>query len=160
MSIPYLFQPIELVHGETGMVSTIVDGGVVSKFPVWIFDTKEHAPRVPTFGFKLIGGDVMGAGLNRILPTLGWAAQMGSDIFHTATEAWDKYWVSHATAVRTCVIPAGDVGTTDFDLSATQQQSLLDAGKTAARAFLDQWDPRTYVNSHGRGLERVTSATP
>ena len=38
MSIPYFFTPITLVHGTTREACTIVDGGVVSNFPVWIFD--------------------------------------------------------------------------------------------------------------------------
>ena len=53
MSIPYFFQPVELFHKETGQ-STIVDGGVLSNFPVWIFDVDHDAKR-PTFGFKLVG---------------------------------------------------------------------------------------------------------
>ena len=41
-SIPYFFQPIELVHHETGEPSTIVDGGVLSNFPVWLFDVADR----------------------------------------------------------------------------------------------------------------------
>ncbi len=152
MSIPYFFQPIELVHDETGIPSTIVDGGVLSNFPVWIFDVEDRDPTRPTFGFKLVGGKGVGSGLGKILRAFGWPAEMGVDIFHTTTEAWDKYWVSHSTYVRTCAISAGDIGTTDFNLTSQQQQWLLDSGKQAARTFLEGWDPVEYVNSHGRKL--------
>jgi NTE family protein len=40
MSIPYFFQPVELIHAETGLSSTIVDGGVLSNFTVWILDVE------------------------------------------------------------------------------------------------------------------------
>lgn len=151
MSIPFFFQPIELFHSETG-ASTIVDGGVLSNFPVWIFDVADHDPLRPTFGFKLIGGKDAGAGLERITRALGWPVQMGVDIFHTATDAWDKYWVSHSTFVRTCAISAGDIGTTEFNLTETQKQWLLGSGKDAAGEFLDKWKPDDYVNSHQRNL--------
>ena len=152
MSIPYFFQPIELVHAETGVTSTIVDGGVLSNFPVWIFDVTDRDPRRPTFGFKLVGGKNAGAGLERLVVASGWAAQMGVDIFHTTTEAWDNYWLSHSTRVRTCAISAGDVGTTDFHLTDQQKQSLLDNGQQAAAKFLDAWTASDYVNGAGRKL--------
>jgi NTE family protein len=151
MSIPYFFQPIELVHSETGP-STIVDGGVLSNFPVWIFDVEDRDPQRPTFGFKLVGGKAAGSGLDRITKAFGWPVEMGVDIFHTATDAWDKYWVSHSTYVRTCAISAGDIGTTQFNLSDAQKQWLLDSGKTAADSFLKEWNPDEYVNSHQRKL--------
>jgi NTE family protein len=157
MSIPYFFQPVELVHHQTGVTSTIVDGGVLSNFPVWIFDVEDHDPLRPTFGFKLIGGKGLVGGSGAI-KALGWPVQMGIDIFHTATEAWDTYWVSHATYVRTCTIPAGSVGTTEFTLGAEQRRALMDSGAQSARAFLDNWDPERYVNAHGRHLAGTAAA--
>jgi NTE family protein len=151
MSIPYFFQPVELWH-ESGAVSTIVDGGVLSNFPVWIFDVADRDPVRPTFGFKLTGGRAVGSGLQKVMRAFGWPLAMGVDIFHTTTEAWDSYWVTHATRVRTCPISAGDIGTTDFNLSGAQKQWLLESGAQGARAFLGQWDPAQYVNSNGRRL--------
>jgi NTE family protein len=152
MSIPYFFQPVELIHNETGLASTIVDGGVLSNFPVWIFDVKDRDPLRPTFGFKLVGGKGVGGGLEKLIRGFGWPAEMGVEIFHTTTEAWDKYWVSNSTYVRTCAISTGNIGTTDFDLTEQQKLWLLNSGKEAAHAFLDEWDPSQYVNSHGRKL--------
>lgn len=152
MSIPYFFQPVELVHKETGLTSTIVDGGVLSNFPVWIFDTEKTPPAKPTFGFKLIGGKGVAGGLGALTHALGWPAEMGSDIFHTATDAWDAHWVRASTWVRTCAIKAGDIGTTDFGLSEAQKEWLLNSGRKAASDFLDAWEPGDYVNSHGLGL--------
>ncbi len=151
MSIPYFFQPVELIHDETGLPSTIVDGGVLSNFPVWIFD-KDRDLKRPTFGFKLIGGGGVGGGLEKIVNAFGWPVQMGVNIFHTATDAWDAYWVSNSTYVRTCTVSAGDIGTTDFHLTPAQRQWLLNSGKEAAREFLHKWNPDQYVNSYGRKL--------
>jgi NTE family protein len=151
MSIPFFFQPVQLFHAQTG-ASTIIDGGVLSNFPVWIFDAEDHDPQRPTFGFKLIGGRAAGAGLERILKALGWPVAMGMDIFHTTTDAWDKYWVRHSTYVRTCAISAGDIGTTQFDLDATQKRELIGWGERDADEFLKKWKPEDYVNSHDRTL--------
>jgi hypothetical protein len=54
----------------------------------------------PTFGFRLIGGTGVGGGLQSVVQTLGWAAEVGADIFHTATDAWDKHFLSTSTVVR------------------------------------------------------------
>lgn len=152
MSIPFFFQPVALIHNETGLPSTIVDGGVLSNFPVWIFDVADRDPLRPTFGFKLVGGKGVGGGLERIVKAFGWPVQMGVDIFHTTIDAWDSYWVSHATYVRTCAISAGDIGTTDFHLTDAQREWLLQSGRKAVREFLDGFDEARYVNSYGRKL--------
>jgi NTE family protein len=151
MSIPYFFQPIELFHRETGP-STIVDGGVLSNFPVWIFDVADRDPQRPTFGFKLVGGKTAGSGLEGIIKAFGWPVGMGVDIFHTATDAWDTFWVTHSSYVRTCTIEAGDIGTTEFNLTDDQKGWLLNSGKEAATEFLDAWKPDEYVNSHQRKI--------
>ncbi len=151
MSIPYFFQPVELVHDETGKPSTIVDGGVLSNFPVWIFDV-DRDPQRPTFGFKLVGGRDVGGGLEKLIRAFGWPARTGVDIFHTATDAWDSYWVAHSTYVRTCAISARDIGTTDFGLSPAQRRELVESGREAAREFLAKWSPEEYENSYGRKL--------
>jgi NTE family protein len=157
MSIPFFFQPVELFHEQTGR-STIVDGGVLSNFPVWIFDVADHDAHRPTFGFKLVGGKSAGGGLERIVKAFGWPVTMGVDIFHTASDAWDAYWVRHSTYVRTCAISALNVGTTDFKLDDEQKLALLKSGRDAAGKFLDEWDPAAYRNQYGRGLDQAAPA--
>ncbi len=152
MSIPYFFQPVVLDCIETNAPSTIVDGGVLSNFPVWLFDVEGRAPQRPTFGFHLIGGKGIGGALGHIVDGLGWPVRLGADIFHTASEAWDKRFMSHSTLVRTCPIPTGDVGTTEFKLSDERKQRLLSGGEQAARAFLAEFDPAKYVNTFGNAL--------
>jgi NTE family protein len=151
MSIPFFFQPITLVHGETGKESTIVDGGLVSNFPVWLFDVRKRKPRRPTFGFLLHGGRE-GKPPNRFLATFDWPVRFSSDLFHTAMDAWDERFMSHSTTVRTCRVPAGDVGTTEFDLSDERKRLLVEGGRRAAEQFLDGFDLDEYRNTYGRQL--------
>jgi predicted acylesterase/phospholipase RssA len=53
MAIPFLFKPVQLeVQGKT---RTLVDGGLVSNFPVWIFndERRKHVSLPPILGFRL-----------------------------------------------------------------------------------------------------------
>jgi NTE family protein len=150
MSIPYFFEPVELDDPVTGR-STIVDGGTLSNFPVWLFDVDParagRPPARPTFGFTLRGGRGLGSGghlLRRLVP---WPARFGLEIVHTSMDAWDTRFVSHSTRVRTLAVDAADVATTDFDLSPAKQQQLLANGRAAARAFLDDFELADYLNT-------------
>lgn len=161
MSIPYFFEPVELVNGE-GRISTIVDGGTLSNFPVWLFDvnpqTSNRPPRRPTFGFTLTGGRGLGAGgLARLTP---WPVRFGIDIFQTAREAWDTRFASHSTHVRTLAVNAADVGTTEFDLSDERQQLLRDNGVEAATEFLDRFDLSEYMNTYAGRLPAAPPPAP
>jgi NTE family protein len=49
-------------------------------------------------------------------------------------------------------VSAGEVGTTDFNLSEEQRHWLLHSGHRAAAGFLRAWRPEAYVNRAGRPL--------
>ena len=153
MSIPFFFQPVELVRIDTGKRATIVDGGMLSNFPVWLFDVADRNPKRPTFGFRLVGGKGVGGGMQAIVDGLGWPVRLGSDMFHTAMEAWDKRFMSHSTRVRTCPISAEGVGTVDFNLSDADQTKLLESGKRAGHEFLTGFRLEDYFNTYGKKLE-------
>jgi NTE family protein len=152
MSIPFFFRPVELVRHATGKTSTIVDGGMLSNFPVWLFDVADQDPVRPTFGFRLTGGRGFGGGLRGLVEGLGWPVKLGSDMFQTAMEAWDKRFMSHSTRVRTCPISAEGIGTVDFNLSQDDQTKLLESGKRAGREFLAHFNVDDYFNTYGKKL--------
>ncbi|HVM56567.1 MAG TPA: patatin-like phospholipase family protein [Gaiellaceae bacterium] len=133
-------------------VSTIIDGGTLSNFPVWLFDVDTAGGPLtrPTFGFTLTGGKGVGAGLNKVVARLPWAARFGYQIFQTAQEAWDARFVSNSTRVRTIAVDAGTIGTTQFNLTAADQKLLIDNGIAAVDRFLDRFTLADYVNTYGR----------
>jgi NTE family protein len=159
VATPYVYPPVRLVLKETGHAATIVDGGTLSNFPVWLFD--ERRPVRPTYGFTLSGGHGVGGGLERLMHVLPWPASLGWDIAQTAMQAWDKRFVSHSTRVRTCIVPAGDVASTDFALAEAQKEALVESGRRAARDFLDAFDLAAYFNGFGDrlGSDRDASGT-
>jgi hypothetical protein len=142
--------------------SVIVDGGTLSNFPVWLFDVDAPSEKLcrPTFGFTLTGGRGVGAGFNSFVKRMPWAVRFGFDIFHTAQEAWDTRFVSHSTRVRTVAVDAGNVGTTEFNLAAAEQQMLLNNGHDAATRFLDRFDLAEYENTYHRGFGEQDTAAP
>ena len=142
--------------------SVIIDGGTLSNFPVWLFDVDTAAEKIcrPTFGFTLTGGRGVGAGLNATVKLLPWALRFGFDIFHTSQEAWDTRFVSKSTRVRTVAVDAGNVGTTQFNLSADDQAMLIRNGREAAKRFLERFDLTAYSNTFGSRFVSPAPAAP
>src|SRR5437660_1398628 len=71
MSIPVFFKPVRRGGHE------IVDGGILSNFPVWLFDAPAGvAPRFPTFGLLLVAPHQAAP----LLPHAGKAQPIRSDI--------------------------------------------------------------------------------
>ena len=137
-------------------VSTIIDGGTLSNFPVWLFDvdTNNTQPLTrPTFGFTLTGGKGVGGGLNKAVSRMPWAVSFGFDIFHTSQEAWDTRFVSHSTRVRSIAVDAGTIATTQFNLTTADQDLLINNGRAAANAFLAKFTLADYENTYGRKFD-------
>jgi glyoxylase-like metal-dependent hydrolase (beta-lactamase superfamily II) len=128
----------------------IVDGGLLSNFPVWLFDSHSRPPARPTWGFRLHGGtgpDEVTPD-RRIRPPL-WPFSMARAMFEAATEAWDRENVAQAQSVRTIDIPTGAISTLDFDLSPQQAQQLRDAAADRARDVFAGPDVAAYRPATG-----------
>jgi NTE family protein len=150
MSIPYFFEPVRLDDAK-GRTCTIVDGGTLSNFPVWLFDVDPavagRPPSRPTFGFTLTGGKGVGGGFGALGRLAPWPVRFGAEIFHTATTAWDDRFVSHSTRTRTVTVDALGVATTDFALPPPRTEALVESGRRAAKTFLDAFDLAAYMNT-------------
>jgi NTE family protein len=159
MSIPYFFDPVELQDAK-GQTCLIVDGGTLSNFPVWLWDTNPkvsgHDPTRPTFGFTLKGGKGFGGpgALGKVAP---WHLRFAFEIFHTAESAWDERFQSNSTRVRTLAVDAGNVGTTEFNLSTEEQEMLIENGRTAAKEFLDAFSLEEYENTYHAGIAQTAA---
>ena len=114
MSFPFFFDPVTLYRD--GRPHLIVDGGVLSNFPVWLFDSPDPIKR-RTWGFRLHQGAGPRQPPYHEVPRPLWPIPLAKAIFASTTEAWDQR-MSEATTVRTVSIPTGSVKTLDFDLGA------------------------------------------
>lgn len=151
MSYPFLFTPVVL-HRQ-GKPVYVVDGGLLSNFPIWLFDGPH--PKRPTWGFRLHGGSSVEEGLPyRKIPRPLWAVPLLKAMFSAATEAWDRQQLSHATSARTVSVPTHQIGTTDFGLTRAEADSLYAWGVNAAHDFFSAPDQQAYLNSFGKTLEQ------
>lgn len=133
ISIPYFFQPVKLNNINTNKKSLIVDGGVLSNYPVWIFDVN-GIPRWPTIGFKLGGNkEIREHKITNIL-------NFTSSIIETMLEAQDDIHIREMDFLRTVKINTLDIKTTDFNISNNKIIDLYNSGQTCAKEFLKSWD--------------------
>jgi NTE family protein len=156
MSIPIFFEPVRHSNDSTGMEHLIVDGGMLSNFPVWLFDA-EQRPRFPTFGLLLVEQPARTTVADRLSGPQGTVSHSQSIIDYlkalaqTLTEAHDRMHVNEAEFARTIPIPTLGVRTTDFDLSRERAQGLYDSGYDAAKAFLGSFDFEAYIAAFRSG---------
>jgi NTE family protein len=133
MSLPFFFEPVELEDG-TGKKSIIVDGGLLSNYPVGIFDDEAEDALFPTIGYKLVE------------PTEGKPREIKGPIslltalFSTMMEAHDAQYIRDNNFARTVPIKTLGVGTTDFDISRERSDALYESGRKAATEFFERWD--------------------
>lgn len=142
MSIPFFYEPVQLRLPKTGEVCYIVDGGVLSNFPIQLFDDGTPNPPWPTFGYLLAEDpDVMGTQLHHKIfgPLTLFAA-----LFSTMMEAHDRMYIKNGAFARTIMIPTMGVSTTEFDLSPEKAEVLYQSGVTAAKEFFQRWDFEKY----------------
>ncbi|RHW38528.1 hypothetical protein D1B33_06525 [Lysinibacillus yapensis] len=130
--IPFFFEPIKL-NGRKGDC-LIIDGGVLSNFPLWIFDNgnKER----PLIGLKLsnpkeaMSPMKINNGLN-----------LFEALFSTMKNAHDERYISRKHERNIIFIPVEQYSATQFDLSAETKQTLIDIGRKRTTRFLRTWRP-------------------
>ncbi|HTJ32348.1 MAG TPA: patatin-like phospholipase family protein [Dactylosporangium sp.] len=152
MSIPFFFEPVSITNPETGRRSTLVDGGVLSNFPIDTFDrTDLKPPRWPTFGVKLLPALPADtrllplAGLRFSIPLLP-PVQLLESVITTAMVGHDQTYLDQPwVAARTIRVDTKPVGVVEFDLSAERAQLLYDNGREAAKQFLADWKWEDYL---------------
>lgn len=150
LSIPLFFVPRELEDMQSGKASRIVDGGVMSNFPVEIFDRQDgQRPRWPTIGAGVIP-DLPGADstLAPGLPTslLGPFGVLEATVA-TAVAGHDQtYLAQPRNAERVFRAVTDSVGVVDFDINEHEREQLVINGEEAADEFLRRWNWEEYLN--------------
>jgi Predicted esterase of the alpha-beta hydrolase superfamily len=164
ISIPYFFDPVlipmpKAKQGQrrrkiaAGRSSYIVDGGVLSNFPLWIFegDQEEPGEAVPVIGFQMVGRNDMKA--HRIVGPIS----MFQAMFETMLSAHDERYIEQNNRIRTIKIPTLGVRTTDFNLTAEKSESLYRSGLEAGEKYFKHCDRRTgWIGTKPSGEEGVS----
>ncbi len=130
---PYFFMP-KKIKNKAGGESLIVDGGLLSNFPLWIFDTDRKRSKRPIIGVKLTSSEVP-AKPKKIKNAL----DMLQAVFSTMIEAHDNRYISKSKQKHIIFIPVSDKDTLNFSMSDEQIQSYIQEGYKKANAFLSHW---------------------
>ncbi|MGV3487608.1 MAG: patatin-like phospholipase family protein [Tuberibacillus sp.] len=132
-SLPFFFEPVAL-YNKNAEKCIIVDGGVLSNFPVWIYDNGNKLPLRPFLGFQLSSS----ADFYTAEPIKN-AIDLFHGLFTTMKEAHDARYISKYAASNIVFIPVEHVHTANFKLSKEDRQKLADLGRAKTRAFLKKW---------------------
>lgn len=153
MSVPLLFQPVTLTDPRTGQESTLVDGGIVSNFPLDSLDrTDGRTPRWPTFGVTIIpdlpGPD--GTLLPKIVrPLVPKPVRLLEQLAIVSIVGRDQAYLDRpAVRARSFMVDAKAAGVFDFQLSADQVERLYQDGYQGGREFLGTWNWERYKKLH------------
>lgn len=144
ISIPLYFEPVVVRHGATGEAITLVDGGVLSNYPIELFDrTDLRAARWPTLGVKVIpelpqGDPELFPGI--ALPALP-PVRLLERVVATAIVGNDQSYLERpCVRRRTIEVDTSPVGIVEFDAGLEQRATVVANGVAAARRFLERWD--------------------
>ncbi len=144
-AIPYVFQPIR-VSGATW-----VDGGLLSGFPVELFDQPDTQPRWPTFGIRLSARP----GIPPTHPVHG-PVSLGIAAIETLVSNQDNAYIDDPCTVRrTIFVPAEEVSPIDFDITTEQREALYQRGVQAGQQFLRTWNYADFLAVCGAPATRL-----
>lgn len=148
-AIPFFYRPATLTAAD-GREATLVDGGLLSNFPIDSLDrTDGGKPRWPTFGVTLLPD--LPAQNEQVIPALRPLHWIGpptllEQVVTTILVGHDQTYLNQPrVAARAIRVDTSDVGVLDFDLSDQDKKALYDDGYRAAQAFLKTWDWPRYV---------------
>jgi NTE family protein len=164
-SIPLFFEPVTLTDGQSGERTTLVDGGVLSNFPVEIFDrTDGETPRWPTFGIKILPD--LPLGTTHLLPSVALPAlkvgnllpptRLLEQVLITAIVGNDQSHLDRPCVRRRIIaVDTRAVGIVEFDASKKKRQEVVANGDAAAGQFLAGWNWESYKREC-RGVTDLT----
>jgi NTE family protein len=140
-SIPFFFTPI-VRRDLAGLRYRVVDGGLLSNFPIGIFDVP-GTPAYPTLGFRLVDSPVQ-QNCSLKLRTIETPLRFSRELLNTMLSAHDRLYLDDHAYVRTIAIPVYGISGTCFDLHADQIELLYRSGERAAEQFFARWDFPAY----------------
>ena len=149
MSIPFVFRPVTLTSA-TGRKSTLVDGGLLSNYPIDSLDRLDgEKPRWPTLGVTLLPN--LPENNDKVIPALAPLQLFGGpslleDVITTVLVGRDQAYLNQPwVSARTIRVDSTKVGVLDFGISRQEIDALYARGYDAATKFLSTWDEQAYL---------------
>lgn len=131
-SLPYFFEPVVL--GSKQYKSYIVDGGVLSNFPMWLFDQENVLKTRPVLGIKL-SHHISEHPKHKIKN----AIDLFGAMFETMKDAHDSRYISRKHEKNIIFIPTEGIVSTEFALTKEKKDILMQHGRDCAIKFFKTW---------------------
>ncbi|WP_042479226.1 patatin-like phospholipase family protein [Bacillus ndiopicus] len=131
-SIPFFFEPVILKARNNE--SVIVDGGVLSNFPFWIFDERNGKRIRPLLGIKLSS-----RAEHQQPRKINNGLQLFESLFATMKDAHDQRYISRRHERDIMFIPVEEYSATQFTMDDEAKEELIAIGRTRAKQFLIGW---------------------
>ncbi|AMQ06120.1 MULTISPECIES: patatin-like phospholipase family protein [Sporosarcina] len=130
--IPFFFEPVRLKVGKGETI--VVDGGVLSNFPMWIFNDEGGNTERPVLGLKLSRSqeEMPGHKIDNAL-------DLFEALFSTMKNSHDERYISRKHERNIIFIPVDDYSATQFDMDQETKEGLMDAGRNSTIQFLKTW---------------------
>lgn len=156
-TIPYFFEPATLGKGR----NIIVDGALLSNFPLWLFDNEDTGikpdglarKRLPVIGFQLVGKN------ERVPRRITGPVTMLNALVATMLEAHDERYIEDHNRFRTVKIPTLGVRSTDFSLPPETAMKLYESGYEAGSRFFGRLSLAGYQKSYDLFVHRKAPQT-
>jgi NTE family protein len=145
-SIPFFFDPVILTEQATKQRTYLVDGGLLSNFPIDVFDrTDGQPPRWPTFGVKLSAKP----DANQVPHPVNNTLELAEALIGTMSNAHDQMHLNEPSVLaRTMFVDTAKVNSTNFSIDQQTRQWLYDEGFKAGNEFLKNWNFNNYIQMH------------
>jgi NTE family protein len=157
IAIPFYFEPIYLTNRHTEESHVLVDGGVLSNFPITVFDrTDSGTRRWPTFGVKVIPR--LPSHNREMIPIAGRIPLAGvrqlEAVAATMIVGRDQTYLQRpCVAMRTMQVETRDVGVVEYNVDEARKQQVFANGWNEADRFLAGWDWPKYLARCGTQRE-------
>lgn len=130
--LPLFFEPVPLFD-DNGNRSLVVDGGILSNFPVWIFDRQKNLPVRPFLGLRIVDGK------ENNYTNVKNAAELFHGIFTAMHNAHDERTTDKLKDSNIISIPVTHVQTKDMQISVDERKRLFRIGAEETKTFLQKW---------------------
>lgn len=136
-AIPFFYTPVKIYKDK--IRNYVVDGGLLSSYPIWIFDI-DSKPVRPTFGLK-IKDECSQTSLGK-----KYLYAYTVDIINACINKDEMAYVRDKDFVRTIMINNDQqIKSTDFKLSKEDINYLYQMGYDSVECFLKKWNYTDYI---------------
>jgi NTE family protein len=142
MGYPFVYRPATTEHDEL-----LVDGGVASNLPCFVFAREHELTRHPIFAFGLVSPPAPSTGRYD-------AVSFAEGLLDTALAASDQLFVEIVPGVHYIRVPVpSGIGTFNLDVKPADIDVMFNAGYVAAAQFFSVYEPLRRAAAAGHKLQ-------